>query len=159
MDPQIMTTRWSRTELEQAHEHYVATANRCAASGEWREWADLFTDDAVYLEHTFGTFRGPDEIYGWIAPLMAEWPNRAMNSFPHSWCVCDEERGWWICRIENRMQDPGDGSVHQAHNITVLHYAGDMRFSYEEDAYNPAAFGPMINAWLAASAAHGGTPG
>ena len=49
------------------------------------------------------------------------------------------------------MQDPGDGSVHQAHNITVLHYAGDMKFSYEEDAYNPAAFGPMIEAWTEAS--------
>jgi hypothetical protein len=54
------------------------------------------------------------------------------------------------------MQDPGDGSVHQAHNITVLHYAGDMKFSYEEDAYNPAAFGPMIEGWLQAHTVHGG---
>jgi hypothetical protein len=159
MDPQVMNPRWSREELDRAHQHYVETAGRCAASGEWRDWADLFTADAVYLEHTFGTFQGPDEIYDWIAPLMAQWPNRAMNSFPHSWCVCDEERGWWICRIENRMQDPGDGSVHQAHNITVLHYAGDMKFSYEEDAYNPAAFGPMIEGWLEVYTAHGGAPG
>ena len=113
----------------------------------------------MYLEHTFGTFHGSDEIYEWITPLMAEWPNKDMNAFPHAWCVCDEERGWWICRIENRMKDPGDGSVHQAHNITVLHYAGDMKFSYEEDAYNPAAFGPMIQAWTEAYVAHGGTPG
>jgi hypothetical protein len=155
MDTEVMST-WSRDELEQAHEHYMQTAARSAASGEWRDWADLFTDDAVYLEHTFGTFRGPDEIYNWIAPLMAEWPNKAMNAFPHSWCVCDEERGWWICRIENRMQDPGDGSIHQAHNITVLHYAGDMKFSYEEDAYNPASFGPMIQGWQAAYDAHAG---
>jgi hypothetical protein len=89
---------------------------------------------------------------------MAEWPNRAMTSFPHTWCVCDEERGWWICRIENRMQDPGDGSVHQVHNITVLHYAGDLQFSYEEDAYNPAAFGPMMEAWTKAYTASGGGP-
>jgi SnoaL-like domain len=158
MDTEVVTPRWSRDELERAHQHYMETAGRCAASGEWRDWADLFTDDAVYLEHTFGTFHGPDEIYAWIAPLMAEWPNRAMTSFPHTWCVCDEERGWWICRIENRMQDPGDGSVHQAHNITVLHYAGDMKFSYEEDAYNPASFGPMIQAWTEALAANGSSP-
>jgi hypothetical protein len=156
MDTEVVTPKWSRQELEQAHQHYKETAGRCAASGQWRDWADLFTDDAVYLEHTFGTFVGPEQIYGWIAPLMAEWPNRAMNSFPHTWCVCDEERGWWVCRIENRMQDPGDGSVHQAHNITVLHYAGDMKFSYEEDAYNPAAFGPMIEGWLEAFTANGG---
>ena len=63
-----MTQKWSREELEQAHQHYMETAARCAASGEWRDWADLFTDDAVYLEHVFGTFRGPDEIYDWISP-------------------------------------------------------------------------------------------
>ena len=151
MDTEIVSNPWSRDELERAHQHYMDTAARCAASGDWRDWADLFTDDALYLEHTFGTFHGPEEIYEWITPLMAEWPNQAMNAFPHAWCVCDEQRGWWICRIENRMKDPGDGSVHQAHNITVLHYAGDMKFSYEEDAYNPASFGPMIAAWTEAA--------
>ncbi len=63
----------------------------------------------MYLEHMFGTFHGSDEIYAWIAPLMAEWPNRDMTAFPHAWCVCDEERGWWVCRIENRMKDPATG--------------------------------------------------
>jgi hypothetical protein len=29
-----------------------------------------------------------------------------------------------------------------------------MLFSYEEDVYNPAKFGPMIQAWMAA----GGSP-
>ena len=159
MDSQIVTPRWSREELERAHAHYIEVAGRCAASGDWRAWAELFTDDAEYVEHTFGTFHGREEIYEWIAPLMAEWPNRAMTSFPHAWCVCDEERGWWICRIENRMQDPGDGSVHQVHNITVLHYAGDLRFSFEEDAYNPAAFGPMMESWTKAYNASGERPG
>ena len=40
------------------------------------------------------------------SPLMAEWPNKAMNAFPHSWCVCDEERGWWIrSRFEEQELD------------------------------------------------------
>jgi hypothetical protein len=34
-----------------------------------------------------------------------------------------------------------------------------MKFSYEEDAYNPAAFGPMINGWLEARAAAEAEPG
>ena len=50
MDIEVMTQQWSREELERAHQHYMETAARCAASGEWREWADLFTDDAVYLK-------------------------------------------------------------------------------------------------------------
>jgi hypothetical protein len=159
MDTEIMSGAWSRDELEQAHQHFMDTANRCARTGEWRDWANLFTDDATYVEHTYGTFYGREEIHDWIAGTMAEWPNRAMTMFPHTWCVCDEERGWWICRIENRFQDPGDGSVHQAHNITVLHYAGDMQFSYEEDAYNPANFGPVVTAWVKAYRANGGTDG
>jgi SnoaL-like domain len=158
MDTQVMSNRWSRDELERAHANFIATANRCAESGEWENWANLFTEDARYVEHMFGEFNGREEIHRWIADTMAQWPNKAMTSFPHTWCVCDEEKGWWVCRIENRFRDPGDGSVHQAHNITVLQYAGDMQFSSEEDAYNPANFGPVVVDWMAAYAAHGGEP-
>jgi hypothetical protein len=148
--------RYSREELQEAHDHFVGVAGACAQSGEWRPWADLFTPDAEYLEHTFGRFHGPDEIYAWIQGLMSQWPNSEMTSFPHDWCVCDEERGWWICQIENRFRDPGDHKTYQAHNLTVLHYAGDNKWSYEEDAYNPTNFIPMVNEWIAAVSAHEG---
>ena len=39
------------------------------------------------------------------------------------------------------MADPGDGSVHREFNWTKLHYAGDGKFYYEEDMYNPVEFG------------------
>ena len=81
---------------------------------------------------------------------MHQWPNSEMKEFPHDWCVCDEERGWWICQIENRFVDPGDGEVYQAYNLTVLKYAGDGLFSSEEDAYNPANFAPVVKQWIAA---------
>ncbi len=142
--------KWSRDELEAAHEHYKATAAEAGRTGDWRKWADLFTEDATYVEHMYGSFHGREEIFGWISKTMSEWPYSEMTQFPHDWCVCDEERGWWICQIENRFNDPGDGQLYQQYNITVLKYAGDMRFSYEEDAYNPANFGPMVKAWLQA---------
>jgi hypothetical protein len=84
---------------------------------------------------------------------MAEWPNSEMKEFPHDWCVCDEERGWWICQIENRFADPGDGRVYEAYNLTVLKYGGNMQFSSEEDAYNPANFAPVVKAWIKAKRA------
>jgi hypothetical protein len=31
-----------------------------------------------------------------------------------------------------------------------------MRFSYEEDAYNPANFGPVVTSWVKAYKANGG---
>jgi hypothetical protein len=149
-DGGFLMGRFSREELVEAHDKYLETAKKCGAAQQWREWADLFTEDAEYLEHMFGKFKGREAIYEWIQPLMNQWPNSEMTSFPHDWCVLDEERGWWICQIENRFRDPGDGSVHQAHNITVLHYAGDGLFSYEEDAYNPANFATMLEGWMAA---------
>jgi SnoaL-like domain len=139
---------WTREQLQEAHDHYAAVAAEAARTGDWRPWADLFTEDAEYLEHNFGRFEGREAIYEWISKTMAEWPNSEMKSFPHTWCVCDEERGWWVCRIENEFADPGDGEVYREHNITVLHYAGDHQWSYEEDAYNPASFETTVKAWL-----------
>jgi hypothetical protein len=57
------------------------------------------------------------------------------------------------------MEDPGDGSVHEEANITILHYAGDGMWSYEEDVYNPARFGTMVAAWMAHKAELNGPPG
>jgi len=140
--------------LRAMHDHYLEVANRCSAVQEWREWADLFTEDATYLEHCFGHFTGPQEIYAWIQPLMHQWPNSEMTAFPHDWCVFDVDRGWSICQVQNQMRDPGDGSLHQAANITILHYAEDGRITYEEDAYNPMNFAPMVTGWMEVAAQH-----
>ncbi|TMK82691.1 MAG: hypothetical protein E6G57_17015 [Actinobacteria bacterium] len=78
---------------------------------------------------------------------MSTYPGNAMPAFPIGWSVIDEEKGWVICQVWNRMEDPGDGSTHQAYNVTILKYAGDGRWSYEEDIYNPAHFASMIEEW------------
>ena len=54
-----------------------------------------------------------------------------------------------VCQVWNRMVDPGDGSLHQAYNFTLLKYAGNGKWSYEEDIYNPKPFQDMIRAWMA----------
>ena len=61
--------------------------------------------------------------------------------------MIDEERGWVITEILNRMKDPGDGSIHEASNVTILKYAGGGKWSSEEDVYNPARFIEMIQTW------------
>ena len=74
---------------------------------------------------------------------------------PIEWHTVDEARGWVICKVWNRLEDPGDGSVHQEYNLTVLHYAGDGQWSYEEDIYNPNEFGVMVGRYLKARRAAG----
>jgi SnoaL-like domain len=142
--------QWSRDEIETAFAEYQRRAADAGASGEWRGWADVFTDDATYIEHHYGTFTGRNAIYEWISSTMSEYPGRDMPEFPIGWYVVDDERGWVVCQVWNRMRDPGDGSVHQEYNFTLLKYAGDGKWSYEEDIYNPLRFGAMVAEWEAA---------
>src|SRR3954468_15482837 len=84
---------------------------------------------------------------------MNMFPGSEMPTFPCEWYAIDEELGWVIARIPNRMKDPGDGSIHESPVITVLKYAGDGKWSYEEDAYNPMNFLVMVQEYV--NRAHG----
>lgn len=140
--------RWTREELEEEFDKYQARALRAATSHDWREWADQFTEDATYIEHHYGTIGGREAIYNWIQSTMDEWPNNEMIYFPIDWYTIDEDKGWVIARVLNRFADPGDGSIHQEANITILHYAGNGKWKYEEDVYNPQHFGEMVKGYL-----------
>ena len=139
--------KWSRDELEQAFALYQETALKAGASGDWRSWADLFTEDATYIEHHYGTFGGREAIYNWIQSTMSQPLNREMKYFPIEWYIIDDEKGWIVCQVWNRMVDPGDGSLHQQYNFTLLKYAGNMKWSFEEDIYNVKHFATMISGW------------
>ena len=141
--------RWSREELESAFENFQRVLAEAGSTGDWSQWAQLYTEDATYVEHSFGTFEGREAILDWVEGVMLEPPNTEMTEFPVDWSIVDEERGWIVFRIWNRMRDPGDGSVHQEANFTLLRYAGGGRFSYQEDIYNPARVETMIRGYLA----------
>jgi hypothetical protein len=148
---------YSRDEIEAAFTRFQEAAEASVANGDWTPWAECFTEDAQYYEHHYGRFEGRAAILEWISTTMAEPINRDMVAFPVDWYVIDEEKGWVLCSVRNVMDDPGDGSNHEEYNWTLLHYAGDGLFSYEEDMYNPVEFGEMIKGWIKAKKA--ATPG
>jgi hypothetical protein len=80
---------------------------------------------------------------------MAPFPHM---DFPMDWHVIDEERGWVIFQCQNRLPHPTDpsGPPFQFPTWTLIRYAGDDLWSYEEDNYNPKEAGDTIKAWLAA---------
>ena len=116
--------KWSRAELEEAFENYQRLALEAGTSGNWDAWAEQFTEDATYIEHLYGTLGGREAIRRWISHTMSQPINRDMRYFPVEWYMIDEEKGWVIAQVWNRMIDPGDGSLHQAYNFTLLKYAG-----------------------------------
>jgi hypothetical protein len=134
-------------EIEQAFSDYQATVVEITASGDWSRFADLFTEDATYEEHALGTFAGREAIRAWAVKTMTSFPGNTMTSFPIAWHVVDAPTGRVICDVRNLMPDPGDGSSHEASNLTILTYAGAGLWSREEDVYNPMRFAKMSVRW------------
>ena len=140
---------FTRVEMEREFEAYQQRGRLAGETGDWGPWADQFTEDAVYLEHLYGRFEGREAIRAWITSTMTQFPNDQFTQFPIEWAMFDEERGWIVCEVQNRLNDLGDGTIFQAANLTKLHYAGHGQWSYEEDAYNPEAMAKVVQAWFA----------
>lgn len=133
------------TELEAAaraaYGRLVETRARIEA-GElpWSALADLFTDDAVFVDPAWGRAQGRDHIVEFMDRSMAgleDW------SFPEVFTIVEGHRVvsmWW-----NRL--PGshpDGRPFQVPGVSILHYAGGGRFSYELDLLNMGELGEVF---------------
>ena len=150
-----MDTQYSEQEIEQAFTDYQDVVEGIAQSGDWASFADLFTPHATYEEHAFGTFSGRDAIRAWVVATMTAFPGNTMTSFPIAWHLVDPATSRVVCEVRNLMPDPGDGSAHEASNLTILTYAGEGLWSREEDIYNPMRFARMTSRWARVAREHG----
>jgi len=141
------TGPFSADELNEAFAGFQRTIAEVAVSGDWDRYADMFTEDADFVEHALGTMRGREEIRAWAWRTMTAFPGSHMTSFPSLWHVVDAPTSRVICEVDNPMRDPGDQSLITATNITILTYAGDGLWSKEEDVYNPMEFGRAAMTW------------
>jgi hypothetical protein len=142
--------KFSLEELKQAFADYDAVRIRCSETRDWSQYADLFTEDAHYIEHAYGDMHGREAIREWITRVMAPFPHM---QFPQDWVVFDEERGAVLLQAVNLLPHPSD-SDHPGFGFptwTRLVYAGDGLWASEEDVYNPARdAGRSIKEWRAA---------
>lgn len=142
--------RFTREELEEAFAAYDAVRIRCSETREWAQYADLFTEDATYIEHAYGTMHGREAIRKWIVDVMSPFPHM---QFPQDWVTFDPDHDAVLLQAQNLLPHPTDPQ-HPGFGFptwTRLIYAGDGLWSSEEDMYNPARdAGRVIKEWQAA---------
>ncbi len=144
--PPVPEPAHPREEILAEFEKYRERGALAVATGDWDQWADQFTEDADYYEHHYGRFSGQDAIREWITGVMKPFPEMV---FPVSWTMVDGNRV--IALIPNILPDPAGGDEYFGFDVfVILHYAGDGKWSYEEDVYNPAEAGRAVNRWVKA---------
>jgi len=141
--------KFTRAELEEAFQLYNQAVEDAVARQNWDDWANLFTEDALYIEHAYGEFQGREAIREWITKVMAPFPTMY---FPQDWVLYDEENGAIVMCVQNVLPHPTDpDTTFSFPNWTRLIYAGNGQFSLEEDIYNPNRdAATAVKAWMAA---------
>jgi ketosteroid isomerase-like protein len=125
---------YPRDEIEATVERYVETRKVIDAGGAtWSALAQYFTDDAVFIDPAWGRVEGIDEmkatVFGEAMVGLEEW------KFPTDFYMIDGD----TVVVKWRQVLPGtraDGSVFAQSGYSTLVYAGDGKFSYEEDLLN-----------------------
>ena len=118
---------FERDDLEQAFQKYWRTG---AVGEDWDAWADLFTEDAQYVEHVLGNLNGREAIRAWIKPIMAQYGELYTV---YEWHSIDPASGRAIVYMQNRRDHPSGRGTIDFPGVTILDYAGNGRWRREED--------------------------
>lgn len=120
-------------EVTAALAAYVDLRERIGrGEARWIDLADLFTDDAVYIDPAWGRIQGIDELRRFFDESMRgleDW------DFPIEYTAVSGDTvviKWW-------QQLPGrrdDGARYRQSGISTLVYDRDGKFGYEEDILN-----------------------
>jgi len=115
-----------RDEVEAAFQRFWMVGN---VDENWRQWPSFFTEDVRYVEHIYGEMRGRDAVFRWITELMEK--NRDVHAVI-DWYMVKGRRV--VVNMQNRYYHPDPACAPlDFPGITILEYAGDGRFGYEED--------------------------
>jgi hypothetical protein len=127
-------TTYSRDEVEAAVKRYIAVRDGInEGRGTWRDLAQFFTDDAVFIDPAWGRVEGIEEmkrtVFGEAMEGLDEW------KFPTEFYAIDgnDVIVKWQQVLPGRRDD---GRPYVQSGYSTLIYAGDGRFCYEEDLLN-----------------------
>ena len=117
-------------EVRAAVDAYVEVRRRIeAGDATWVDLAAFFTDDAVYVDPAWGRVEGIDEIRAFFVESMRgleDW------RFPIRFTAIEGDE---VVTVWDQVL-PGerpDGRRYAQTGVSLLQYAGDGRFCFEED--------------------------
>lgn len=118
----------------------------------WAAWPDRLTEDVEYVEHVYGEMHGREQVRAWIVGLMAQ---RADVHALLDWYVISGRR--LVLRMTNRYYNPDPaGAPFDFPGISVLEYAGEGLFGYQEDYWSQRLATLAHLGWTAAVERCGG---
>jgi len=121
-----MAAAYDRDEVEAAFRHYFLTG---PVGEDWVAWSQLFTPDATYHDHFWGTFHGPAEIERFLEGTMSF---AAHVYSPLLWYNIDGSQ--IVYKVVNRADNPEPGGEHfEFPSLQVIRYAGDGKWASEDD--------------------------
>jgi SnoaL-like domain len=137
----------TRAEVEEAFRHYFLTG---PVGENWIAWSQLFTADAPYFDHFYGTFTGPEEIQKFLESTMSFAPHVYS---PLVWYNIDGDQ--IVYKVVNRADNPEPGGPPiEFPSLQVIRYAGDGKWASEEDWWILREMKQFNEAYEAASRAH-----
>jgi ketosteroid isomerase-like protein len=126
---------YSREEVRAAVDRYHELRRRIEAGEEAENFgalADLYTDDAVYIDAAWGRIEGKEAIARWLVDSMVglgDW------KFPVEFTAV-EGNDVVVKWTQILPVAQPDGTPYRQSGYSRLIYAGAGKFSYEEDVYN-----------------------
>jgi len=132
---------FDRTEIETAIARYLDIRMAAiAGTVPWTALSEVFTEDCVFIDSVWGKHEGIDAVAQFLHDSMValgDW------DFPHLGQSIDGDRAYlhWANRLPGSQPD---GSPWDCPGLSVLVYAGDGKFSYEEDLYSESQLAQVM---------------
>lgn len=123
-----------REEVQAAIEHLIAVRDDVNAGKlPWSAMAELFTDDAIFIDPAWGRVEGIEEmkrtVFGDAMVGLEAW------QFPTEFYAIEGD----YVLVKWKQILPGtrpDGRGYEQSGVSTMIYAGDGKFCYEEDLLN-----------------------
>ncbi len=137
-----------REEVVAALARYFELAKHGTTTGDWNPWADLFTEDAIYVEHSMGVMRGREAIRKWVSTATGSKPMATIVA--PDWYLIENDLV--VVYTLNQRPAPDGGDPYQFIGISPFCYAGNGMWCYEEDVTNPNEIVRTAKLWMEAMA-------